>query len=194
VGKFVPKKRPFDLIKGTIRLRSAVPGKEIHLLWVGTGELANELRQACNACFDSERGGLVPPKTEDARPNASFLGFLNQTEITQAYVAADCLVLPSDCKETWGLVVNEAMASGLSCIVSSACGCAEDLVKPLQPDLTYSVGNILQLQRAMTAALVETPAPASVRALISNYDVVHTVDTIERLYCEKTESSSIEKD
>src|SRR5262249_21925258 len=46
------------------------------------------------------------------------------------YVAADCLVLPSDTRETWGLVVNEALASGLPCIVSDACGCAEDLIDP----------------------------------------------------------------
>jgi glycosyltransferase involved in cell wall biosynthesis len=60
-------------------------------------------------------------------PPASFTGFLNQSEISRAYVAADCLVLPSDYRETWGLVVNEALASGLPCLVSQACGCAEDL-------------------------------------------------------------------
>jgi hypothetical protein len=43
-------------------------------------------------------------------------------------VAADCLVLPSDHGETWGLLVNEALASGLPCLVSDACGCAEDLL------------------------------------------------------------------
>lgn len=31
-------------------------------------------------------------------------------------------------KDTWGLVVNEAMAAGLPCLVSSACGCAADLI------------------------------------------------------------------
>ena len=36
-------------------------------------------------------------------------------------------MLPSDYGETWGLVVNEALASGLPCLVSDACGCAEDL-------------------------------------------------------------------
>ena len=41
----------------------------------------------------------------------TFAGFLNQTEITRAYAAADCLVLPSDYGETWGLAVNEAMVT-----------------------------------------------------------------------------------
>ena len=39
-----------------------------------------------------------------------FTGFLNQSQMVDAYVASDCLVLPSDGRETWGLVVNEAMS------------------------------------------------------------------------------------
>ena len=39
-----------------------------------------------------------------------LIGFLNQTELGEAYALADCLVLPSDYPETWGLVVNEALA------------------------------------------------------------------------------------
>jgi glycosyltransferase involved in cell wall biosynthesis len=64
---------------------------------------------------------------QDSRVPASFTGFLNQTRVSEAYIAADCLVLPSDYGETWGLVVNEAMASGLPCIISNRCGSAEDL-------------------------------------------------------------------
>jgi glycosyltransferase involved in cell wall biosynthesis len=55
---------------------------------------------------------------------------LNQTEIVRAYVAADCLVLPSDAGETWGLVVNEAMACGCPALVSDLAGCVYDLVEP----------------------------------------------------------------
>ena len=32
-------------------------------------------------------------------------------------------------KDTWALVVNEAMAAGLPVIVSRACGCVDDLVE-----------------------------------------------------------------
>ena len=36
-GKFVAKKRPFDLIEAARRLQRELPGKKIHLLWVRFG-------------------------------------------------------------------------------------------------------------------------------------------------------------
>jgi glycosyltransferase involved in cell wall biosynthesis len=82
-----------------------------------------------------------------------FTGFLNQAEIVAAYVAADCLVLPSDAGETWGLVVNEAMACGLTAIVSDQVGCHADLIVPGQTGWTYSLGNIDQLGDRLTTAI-----------------------------------------
>src|SRR5262249_32319263 len=153
------------------------------LLWVGMGELGMELRQACHACFDAERGERFDASSRCNGPNASFVGFLNQSEIGRAYVAADCLVLPSE-KETWGLVVNEAMASGLPCIVSNACGCVEDLVEPLRPDLCYPAGDIIALERAMEAVMTDTPSPELLRTHISKYNVTQTIETVEALYLE----------
>jgi glycosyltransferase involved in cell wall biosynthesis len=181
-GKFIMKKRPFDLIEATRRLQYTVQGKKIHLLWVGTGELGGELRQACYACFDAERRERDNVLDRRNKPHASFVGFLNQSEISSAYVAADCLVLPSNAEETWGLVVNEAMASGLPCVVSDACGCVEDLVKPIQPDLSYPVGDIVALERVMAAAITCTPSPDLLKSQISKYDVTQTIDTVENLY------------
>ncbi|MEJ2070311.1 MAG: glycosyltransferase family 4 protein [Syntrophobacterales bacterium] len=42
---------------------------------------------------------------------------------------ASVFILPSSHLEQWGLVVNEAMASGLPVLVSSACGCVPELVQ-----------------------------------------------------------------
>src|SRR5262245_10008983 len=183
-GKLLAKKRPLDIIQATQRLQNAVQEKRIHLLWVGTGELGTELRQSCHACFDAERESINAPNRHNG-PNASFIGFLNQSEIHRAYVAADCLVLPSDTKETWGLVVNEAMASGLPCVVSDTCGCAEDLIRPIRPDLCYPVGDIGALERAMAAAITDTPSPELLRGHISKYDVSKTIDAVESLYLER---------
>ena len=113
---------------------------------------------------------------------ASFAGFLNQTEISRAYVAADALVLPSDPGETWGLVVNEALASGLPAVVSAACGSAEDLVVPLDPRLRFPLGDIEALAAAIRH-LADHPVPAAAMAEhIARYDFSVTVDTLETLW------------
>jgi glycosyltransferase involved in cell wall biosynthesis len=54
--------------------------------------------------------------------------FAQIDDLPAYYALAECLVLPSTL-EPWGLVVNEAMASGLPVIVSQLCGCFPDLVE-----------------------------------------------------------------
>ena len=115
-GKFQPKKRPQDLLEAfaLIQAQGSISGRPLHLLMVGTGEMEAGCR--------GHAAALQLP--------ISFVGFLNQSEIPGAYAVSDCLVLPSDHGESWGLVVNEAMACGLPAIVSDIVGCAEDLVRP----------------------------------------------------------------
>lgn len=110
-GKFVDKKHPADAIEAVRRLsRGGLSG--VQLLMVGDGPLRPVLEEAA--------AGLP----------IVFSGFLNQSQIPRAYAASNCLLLPSDAGETWGLVVNEAMACGLPAIVSNQVGCAVDLVEP----------------------------------------------------------------
>jgi 1,2-diacylglycerol 3-alpha-glucosyltransferase len=57
-----------------------------------------------------------------------FLGFKQYDELPVFYGLAAAFIQAST-TEQWGLVVNEAMASGLPVLVSERCGCAPDLVK-----------------------------------------------------------------
>ena len=56
-----------------------------------------------------------------------LLGYRAYADLPATYAEADIYWQPSR-MEPWGLAVNEAMASGLPVLVSSRCGCAEDLV------------------------------------------------------------------
>ena len=109
-GKFVEKKRPMDFLQGIKRVSEQ--GVKVAGLMVGDGPLRAE-------CEEFVSSSQLP---------VHFTGFLNQSEIVKAYVAADALVLPSDGGETWGLVVNEAMACGLPCFVSDQVGCGPDMI------------------------------------------------------------------
>jgi glycosyltransferase involved in cell wall biosynthesis len=111
VGKLEPKKRVLDVL-AAMRFAVAQSSKSLHLLVVGAGELLPQAQ-----AFAHEHHLPV-----------TFTGFLNQTEIPSAYAATDCLILASDYGETWGLVVNEAMACGRPALVSDRIGCAADLI------------------------------------------------------------------
>ena len=130
VGKFMEKKRPVDAVRALARVS---PGRQVHLLMVGDGEL----KEACRSAA-LELG--VP---------VSFAGFLNQSRMPEAYAAADVLVLPSAFQETWGLVVNEAMASGRAAIVSDKVGCAPDLVIAGVTGETFPSGDLAALAERM---------------------------------------------
>ena len=123
VGKFTETKRPLDFVRAIGKVskqRSAVQG-----LMVGDGPLRN-------TCEDFAISNRIPIK---------FTGFLNQSRIISAYVAADVLVLPS-AGETWGLVVNEAMACGKPCIVSDRVGCGPDLIELGRTGAIFPFGDV----------------------------------------------------
>jgi glycosyltransferase involved in cell wall biosynthesis len=85
----------------------------------------------------------------------TLTGFLNQSEIVSAYAASDCLTLPSDHGETWGLVVNEAMACGLPAIVSDQVGCGPDLVTPGETGAIFPFGDWSALAESLCRAAAD---------------------------------------
>jgi glycosyltransferase involved in cell wall biosynthesis len=181
-GKFIEKKRPLDLVNALKDSRLAAQGRPLHALFVGSGELGNVLRDACKVVYDAEMETSRRLPGDLMRPAATFAGFLNQRDISKAYVAADSMALPSDHRETWGLVVNEAMASGLPCIVSDACGCAEDLVAPISPKMRYPVGNQTALAEALLEVMRQPPKASALLAQVNRFDFGTTVSTVTNLF------------
>lgn len=135
-GKLINKKRLKDILEAIRMLNSSGYGG-FQLLVVGDGEL----KQSLNNYVISEELDVV------------FAGFINQKSISEIYSISDCLILPSDSGETWGLVVNEAMASGCSIIVSDHVGCAIDLVYEKETGYIFRMGNIKELSSCMAEIL-----------------------------------------
>lgn len=82
----------------------------VRLLVVGNGPLESQLKELASQT-----------------PQIQFLPFQNQTQMPLLYRMSDVFCLPSK-SETWGLAVNEAMASSRPVIVSDRVGAAKDMV------------------------------------------------------------------
>ena len=189
-GKFIAKKRPMDLVEAARLYGADRRGSKIHLLFVGSGELDAALREACDVVHDAAPSGAqcsasrILPAAAAGRPRASFVGFLNQTEISRAYVAADCLVLPSDEEETWGLVVNEALASGTTAVASRSCGCAEDMLPIGNGKRTFESGNTQELADVLHQVQCRPALPAGVADVLSHHDLRMTASVVYSLYAQ----------
>lgn len=66
-------------------------------------------------------------KKEWSAENVHFEGFKSKYELSNYYKAADLFVLPTR-SDTWGLVINEAMAYGLPIITTNRCIAGTELV------------------------------------------------------------------
>jgi len=172
-GKFVRKKRPLDLAlaaqahfdrdKFDNLKDEKRPRQKWHLLFVGSGELGEELRGACDTRFDAEcQNDKISNSQNTGAPPASFAGFLNQSEISKAYAVADVVVLPSEAWETWGLVVNEATAAGVPTVVSDRCGCADDFGAKNPYTRVFPMGDVAAMACAIEEVLALEAKPEDV--------------------------------
>jgi len=75
-------------------------------------------------------------------------GFKQYEELPSYYARAGAFIHAST-TEQWGLVVNEAMASGLPVLVSNRCGCARDLVREGENGWTFDPTDEEQLADLM---------------------------------------------
>ena len=108
VGQLLPRKNIDSLIDAFSKI--CKPHDQLRI--VGSGPLANELQEQVDQLGLTSQITLTGPKNEDS--------------LFVEYAQAHTLVLPSK-NEVWGLVVNEALASGLHVVVSDQCGVAQDV-------------------------------------------------------------------
>ena len=111
VGRLVREKGVFDLLEAYAKLESSLRS-QLGLVFAGDGVSREDLAQQAQRI----NPGVV-----------CFPGFAQREDLASLYALAEVLVLPTH-TDTWGLVVNEAMACGLPIIVSNVAGCSADLV------------------------------------------------------------------
>jgi glycosyltransferase involved in cell wall biosynthesis len=123
VGKLIYRKRVVDVLYLMKRLSYR---KDIKLFIIGSGPLEEDIKFIIN---------------KEKIKNIIFVGFKNFRDIRSYYYASDIHVMTSE-YETWGLVINEAMASGLVNIVSDNCGGSNDLILQGITGFTYRTGDV----------------------------------------------------
>jgi len=148
---------------------------------VGHGPLEHSLKASV------QRAGL-----EDS---IQFFGFQSYDSLPAWYARTACLILPS-VSEPWGLVVNEAMASGLPVIVSDRCGCADDLVEDGLNGYIFSAKDADSLTKCMVTfdALSEADRRAMGRRsqeIIARFSPETWADAVLRLVEEEPEGFSV---
>jgi len=114
-GRLSQEKNLSSLIRALAGVRQNKDSPRLRLMLIGSGPLEEALR------LQVENLGIASI--------VDFMGWRRQADLPQFFRDSDVLILPS-ASEQWGLVVNEAMLSGLPVAVSEQCGCAVDLVKP----------------------------------------------------------------
>jgi glycosyltransferase involved in cell wall biosynthesis len=146
-ARFIEKKNLFRLLKayaiyrGKALLRRdsvasafSLQPSVFDLVLLGDGQLRPDLEK-----LRSELG------LEDC---VQMPGFKQYEELPEYYAAAGAFIHAST-TEQWGLVVNEAMASGLPVLVSNRCGCARDLVRDGENGWTFDPSDEEQMADLM---------------------------------------------
>lgn len=110
VGRFVPLKN----VAVVLRALHLLGAPDVGLLLVGAGPQEEELRRLCH--------------TYGLQEQVFFEGFRQPEELCRYYALADVLVFPS-LRESWGLVVNEALAAGLYVVASRRVAAALELLQ-----------------------------------------------------------------
>jgi len=129
-GRMSPEKSPMYLLKAFEKIRH--PKKT--LLFVGDGSLRGELQRYAD---------------DHGMESVRFVGFKTRREVPDYYTVSDLLVLPSD-RETWGIVVNEAMCFRLPVITSDQVGAVHDMIDDGRNGFSFPQGDIDALAEKIT--------------------------------------------
>ena len=129
-GRLLKLKRVIDAVKA-VHLLVKQGIKNIHFTVIGDGEEKPKLQAYV------ENHGL--------QEYISFLPFISPEEVRKYMDKANIYIFSSNFYEGWGAVVNEAMNSASSLLVSHAVGSAPYLIEQGENGFVYECGNVKDL-------------------------------------------------
>ena len=132
IGRFLPIKNISLLVRAYHRYRRKcinMSSTPLPLRLVGDGPVMAEIKQL----IDKENISGI-----------TLTGMLQPEEVKKEYAKSSVLILPS-ISEPWGLVINEAMASGLAVVASDRCGANPELVEHGNNGYIFDPENIEEL-------------------------------------------------
>lgn len=162
-ARFVEKKNLPRLVQAYARYREHLTGGNGEnggwdLVLLGDGKMRPELETRVAALKLADHV-LMP-------------GFKQYAELPLYYGSAGAFIHAST-TEQWGLVVNEAMASGLPVLISNRCGCVPELVKEGVNGFTFDPFNVEQLSELMRRVAEMEPARHSEMGARSRELIAH---------------------
>jgi len=147
VGQFIDRKG-IDLLLSVFQM----PQITSKLLLVGSGPLYEKIH-----------------KVSKTNQNIRVISHTEHDQLPEIYAISNCHILPS-LEEVWGLVINEALASGIPVIASSATGASEDLIQEGETGYIFNSRDKDDLARAINLAQRHQFKKEDIRKSIRNTD------------------------
>ncbi len=155
-ARFIEKKNLFrvlDAYGSYLRASDSLTSERWPLVILGDGELKSNLLAQCaelrlRIVMGAPWESLATDSSNLTSSTVYFPGFRQIDALPRFYAHAGVFIHAST-TEQWGLVVNEAMASGLPVIVSNRVGCSTDLVQEGVNGFTFDPYDVDRLSELM---------------------------------------------
>jgi glycosyltransferase involved in cell wall biosynthesis len=136
VGQLIERKGLGQFLEVLTKWAAANPDRRVDFVLAGDGPLRSQLEALPK-----------PPNME-----ISFVGTTQYEDLPRVYENAGIFVLPS-LADTWGVVVNEAMAAGLPVLGSVYAQAVSELVKDGENGWVFCADNPSEMYSAIDKAL-----------------------------------------
>lgn len=169
-GQFIARKGLDTLIEAVDMID---PKLNFSLLALGGGPLQDQLQNSF--------------KTSTKR-KLSIPGFVQPSDIYKYYAISDVFILPAHI-DTWGMVVNEAMAAGVPVIVSTGAGAHADMVQDGQSGMVFAKGDAAGLAKAMERVLSSSPLRDKMIKIADTILEQYTLETAAKQFVQATNAA-----